>query len=685
MKKICTLLFLIISVGSFAQVYDVKSTSPLVVVRDVYARHPVNYSKALFFATDSLKWYYCNGANIYPLTYGGGGAIPYVAGTGISISNNTISGNYTAGSGVSISGNTISATASAYAAGTGLTLNSNTFSINLAPGNGISINSNTISGSYVSGTGISISGNTITNSSPGAVYEAGTGLSLISGTFANTAPDQVISMANGTGISVTGTYPTFTITNTQPDETVTLSNGTGISVSGTYPAFTITNTQPGTTYAAGTGLTLNSNTFSTSLAAGNGISIDGNTITNSSPGATYAAGTGLTLNSNTFSTNLAAGTGITINSNTISANYTAGTGISISGNTITNSSPGTTYAAGTGITLSTNTFSINLIAGSGITISSNTISATAAGYAAGTGLTLSSNTFTAQSTVALWNANQLQGLSLSTQVPRESMTICYDASSSLWAYHPEWLYTEEIYTVASNLPSPNAMFPWVTATSGTGAANTLIATVNGDKLGRMQIATGTTPSGVCGIGTSNYAAYSTTVPAFRLGTHGQKTAIHYYIGGVGIPTLSTSAERFKFHVGMLNGVSSPTTLPSTCAMVTYDEQLNPNFITYVRGAGSSVDAYTTSVAVTAGVYYNIGISIQQTTASSQTTNFYIGVGTSNARNDATKNIFNASNLVRSVASTLTSANSLLPVIYMGKQVGATSRTASFDVIKVAIE
>lgn len=54
----------------------------------------------------------------------------------------------------------------------------------------------------------------------------------------------------GTGISVSGSPITssgnITITNTAPDQTVTLTGGTGISTSGTYPSFTITNTTPAT-------------------------------------------------------------------------------------------------------------------------------------------------------------------------------------------------------------------------------------------------------------------------------------------------------------------------------------------------------------------------------------------------------------------------------------------------------
>lgn len=80
------------------------------------------------------------------------------------------------------------------------------------------------------GTGISISGSPITTS--GTI------------TVTNTAPDQTVTLNNGTGISVTGTYPTFTITNSSPDQTVVLNSGNYITVSGTYPTFTITGNPP---------------------------------------------------------------------------------------------------------------------------------------------------------------------------------------------------------------------------------------------------------------------------------------------------------------------------------------------------------------------------------------------------------------------------------------------------------
>ena len=51
-------------------------------------------------------------------------------------------------------------------------------------------------------------------------YTAGSGLSLTGTEFANTAPDQTVVLTAGTSISVSGTYPSFTITNDAPDQTV---------------------------------------------------------------------------------------------------------------------------------------------------------------------------------------------------------------------------------------------------------------------------------------------------------------------------------------------------------------------------------------------------------------------------------------------------------------------------------
>ena len=85
-----------------------------------------------------------------------------------------------------------------------------------------------------------------TNARARTSISAGTGISYdnSTGVVTNSAPDQTVAIAGGTGISTSGTYPSFTVTNTAPDQTVVLNAGTGISTSGTYPNFTITNTSP---------------------------------------------------------------------------------------------------------------------------------------------------------------------------------------------------------------------------------------------------------------------------------------------------------------------------------------------------------------------------------------------------------------------------------------------------------
>jgi hypothetical protein len=66
---------------------------------------------------------------------------------------------------------------------------------------------------------------------------AGTGISYASltGIITNSLPDQTVSLSNGTGISVTGTYPNFTITNTSPSSGGTV---TGTGTTNTLPKFT---------------------------------------------------------------------------------------------------------------------------------------------------------------------------------------------------------------------------------------------------------------------------------------------------------------------------------------------------------------------------------------------------------------------------------------------------------------
>jgi len=143
------------------------------------------------------------------------------------------------------------------------------------------------------GTGISVSGSPITTT--GTL------------TITNTAPDQTVSLTASTGISTSGTYPSFTITNSAPDQTVVLTAGTGISTSGTYPNFTVTNSAPDQTVALTQGGTTtitgtypNFTISSADQFQGTVTSVTGTSPVASSGGATPAislsAGYGDTLN-----------------------------------------------------------------------------------------------------------------------------------------------------------------------------------------------------------------------------------------------------------------------------------------------------------------------------------------------------------------------------------------------------
>jgi hypothetical protein len=189
-----------------------------------------------------------------------------------------------------------------------------TWNIDILGNSGTVTNGVYTTGSYADPTWItSIAGSKVSGNISGQAgsvanaLTAGTGISYSAGTtydgsaaitISNSAPDQTVVLTGGTGISTSGTYPSFTITNTLPDQTVVLTAGTGISTSGTYPSFTITNTAPdqivsltgaGTTSVTGTypNFTITSNdqyvgtvTSVSGTGTVNGISLSG-TVTSS--------------------------------------------------------------------------------------------------------------------------------------------------------------------------------------------------------------------------------------------------------------------------------------------------------------------------------------------------------------------------------------------------------------------
>ena len=168
-----------------------------------------------------------------------------------------------------------------------------TWNIDILGNSGTVTNGVYTTGSYADPTWItSIAGSKVTGNITGQAgsvanaLTAGTGISYSVGTtyngsvavtINNSAPDQVVSLTAGTGMSVTGTYPSFTLTNTAPDQVVSLTGAGTTSISGTYPNFTITSNDQyvGTvTSVSGTG-TVNGISLSGTVTSSGSLTLGG--------------------------------------------------------------------------------------------------------------------------------------------------------------------------------------------------------------------------------------------------------------------------------------------------------------------------------------------------------------------------------------------------------------------------
>ena len=285
-------------------------------------------------------------------------------------------------------------------------------------------------------------------------------------TIANTAPDQTVALTGGTGISTSGTYPSFTITNDSPDQTVAISAGSGITTSGTYPNFTVTNTAPDQTV---------------SLTQGSNVTISGSypsfTIAATDTDTTYSAGTGLALAGTTFSldaglnnltdttiTSPAAGHVLIYdNTNSIFENalLTAGTNVTITNAdgsiTIAATNTDTTYTAGTGLSLTGTTFALD----SGINnLTDVNITSAAAGnvliYDA-TNTYFENALLTAGSNVTITNADG------SITIAASDTNTTYSAGSGLTLSGTEFSLTNNAVTIGGTSVALGAA---LTATSG---------------------------------------------------------------------------------------------------------------------------------------------------------------------------------------------------------------------------
>ena len=170
----------------------------------------------------------------------------------------------------------------------------------LLKGNGTELSAATAGIDYVEPGPYTASGLTLatarllgrTTASVGAAEEitVGNGLTLASGSLINAAPDQVVALTGGTAISVTGSYPSFTVTNTAPDQVVSLTGAGTTTVTGTYPSFTITSNDS----TAGTVTSVNASGGTTGMSFTGGPITSAGTLTLNGTLAIANGGTGAT-------------------------------------------------------------------------------------------------------------------------------------------------------------------------------------------------------------------------------------------------------------------------------------------------------------------------------------------------------------------------------------------------------
>jgi hypothetical protein len=394
------------------------------------------------------------------------------------------------------------------------------------------------------GTGITVSGSPITSS--GSI------------TVTNAAPDQVVSLTGGSNVTVTGTYPSFTVA----------ASGTNLGYTSAASAGTVTSstgnnaTLPAATTSIAGLLTSTDKTKLDGIAAGAQVNVPTNlgyTTAASSGTVTSSTGTNATLPAATTSvaglltsadkTKLdGVAAGATANTGTVtSVAATAGTGISISGSPITTS--GTITVTNTAPHIATN-LSYTAAASNG-TVNSST----------GTNATLPAATTSAAGLLTSADKTKLDGIAAGAQV-----------------------------NVATNLGnSVNATSVTVTSSTGT---NTTLPAATTSNAGVFVAADKTKLDGIQAGAQVNVATNLTYSTAATTGTVNSSTGTNATIPAAttSLAGLMTNADKTK-----LDGVEAGAQV-NVATNLGYTTAASSGTVTSSTGTNATLPAATTSIA-----------------------------------------------------------------------------------------
>ena len=394
-----------------------------------------------------------------------------------------------------------------------------------------------------------------------------------SGRITSASSGDTASLKAGTGISISGTYPEFTITNEAPDQTVTLTAGSGIGVTGTYPSFTVSSSI--TQYT--------DSDARKALSAGTGISYNSTTgvISNSSPDQTITltAGTGISVTGTYPSftiTNSSTSSGGTVTS----VDLSVPTGFKVSGNPVTTSGKlavtfDTGYALPT--TASQTTWD---------TAYSNRITSLTTTGSSGSA-TLSANTLN----IPTYTLAGLGGIKL-TDLSSTATGLTYSSGTGVFSF-----------TSGYSIPTTSSQTQWDTAysnrissltTTGSSGSATLLSNT-------LNIPTYT----LAGLGGIKLTDLSSTATGL---TYTNTTGVFSFTSGYSIPT---TASQSNWDVAYSNRITSLTTTGSSGSATLSSNTLN--IPTYTL-AGLGGQASSTNLTSLSGLTYAAASFVKMTGA-----------------------------------------------------------------------